>query len=67
MKEVLAKFRAKVAASGSAHKAIHFTHGGFHLTYLGLVFVEGHSMYAMAAGGLFIVVVLGMILKIELD
>lgn len=40
------------------HKGEHF----FHMTYLGFTYIEGHGLHATAAGGLFVVVFLGLFL-----
>lgn len=45
------------------HKAYHRTHHGMHLCYLGLV--ATHGPYSIAAGGLFILVLLGWLLHLE--
>jgi hypothetical protein len=56
----LKAFRAKVSSSHRAHKAAHVTNHGFHLAYLGAVFIEGHGLYASAAGLLFVTVVISL-------
>lgn len=43
--------RAKI---GNAH-SLHWVHEYGHMGYFGFVFWEGHSIYAMIAGGLFVV------------
>lgn len=44
--------------------AWHWTHKGetmAHCTYLSFTFIEGHGLHAMAAGGVVVFVVLGML------
>jgi hypothetical protein len=57
--------RKSVGESHKTHKAFHYTHGSFHLTYLAAVFIEGHGLYALAAGGLFSVLLIAMIVGID--
>lgn len=45
------------------HTAYHRTHHGMHLCYLGLV--ATHGPYSIAAGGLFVLVLFGLLLHLE--
>lgn len=47
----------------SAHTVLHSSDHILHMTYTGLVAVEAHGMYAYAAGGLFTVAVVALLLK----
>ena len=44
------------------HKLYHRAQHAAHLTYFGLVFLEGHSGYSIAAGYLFISTAVGLFL-----
>lgn len=46
-------------------KTFHPVHYSAHLVYFAAVAFEGHGIYAMAAGGLFFVTVLGIVLGEE--
>jgi hypothetical protein len=58
------KIRAKVRESEKAHKASTVTQHVGHLTYLGLVSIEGHGLYALAALFLFISVAVSLFFKL---
>lgn len=57
--KLIAKFREKLDAK--LGHGLHKMETGFHATYLGAAFMEGHGLYAAAALGLLVVVVLLMI------
>ena len=65
MIEKLLEIREKISISEKAHGVAHVTHHGFHLTYLGAAFMEGHGLYSLAAGGLFSVVLLSLLFKLS--
>lgn len=64
--KIFEALRSKVQSSHKAHGAVHVTHNAFHLTYLGAAFAEGHGIYSLAAGGLFIVVLAAIFFKIAI-
>lgn len=43
------------------HGVWHLAYTGTHLTYCGLVFLEGHSLYAFAAGGMLVLAIVGLL------
>lgn len=51
----------KIHPHPRAQKVFHTGHGLLHLIYFAGVAVEGHGIYAMAGGGLFIMGVVGAI------
>lgn len=51
-----------VKTSHKGHTLWHGTYVGGHLAYFGTVFLEGHTIYALIAGGLFVVVIVGLLL-----
>lgn len=52
----------EVKESHKGHSVWHGTYVGGHLAYFGTVFLEGHTIYALIAGGLFVVVIVGLLL-----
>ncbi len=63
MERIKAWWHALVEHAHVHHKAYHRTHHGMHLCYLGLV--ATHGPYGYAAGGLFILLLLGWLLHLE--
>jgi len=47
------------------HKAYHRTQRAGHLLYFAMAFLEGHSMYSVTAGFLFISTAIGILLHEE--
>lgn len=61
-KEKLVAWLNEVKCNHKGHTIWHGTYVGGHLAYFGTVFLEGHTIYALIAGCLFVVVIVGLLL-----
>ena len=60
MKKILKHLHHELVVKGMG-----VTSKGAHLFYFAAVAIEAHGMYAMAAGGLFVLLIVSIILKID--
>lgn len=67
IRSLLKKLKNEIGHSASIHRAYHGAHNGVHLTYLGAAFIEGHGIYSLAAGGLFMLVALAILFNFGED
>lgn len=60
IKQACHRVKESVKVKRAGHAAEHF----FHMAYLGLVYIEGHSYYAKTAAVLFVIVAINLVLHI---